>query len=66
MIDDGVSGLLFDGTAEHLAQKISFYVENRDKLTEHGLSGKLRFSRNFSFESYCRNLKSLVNRMYSS
>jgi glycosyltransferase involved in cell wall biosynthesis len=59
IVDDGVTGLLFEpGNAAELSEKIRYLWQRPETCRQMGLAGRQKVLREYSIESYCERLTS--------
>lgn len=60
-IDDGVNGSIFrTDDPESLAEKLAYYLDNRDKLREHGEKAAQKMRREYNFGKYYEKLEEVI------
>jgi glycosyltransferase involved in cell wall biosynthesis len=60
-LKDGKNGLIFTNeSAEELAEKMTWLLQNPDKLSEMGMAGRQLYEKYFLESSFVNNLKNLI------
>ena len=63
VIEDGVTGLLTDHTAEDFARKLSYYIDNPSEREKAGRAGKKRAEEIFAIEAMIKTLDEIYEKL---